>query len=137
RARVRGTRACRPPDLRGPVPQRADPRPLSPPPPGNPTDAPGNPTDRSHNAPVTHSHPLRGAYGSAWDTLPAMDISGTQLRAVRAALFTAVVVTLSTASHVLLSKVPLPVMTVAAVAAAVFLLAFALAGRERDFGRIA
>ncbi|GGX63443.1 hypothetical protein [Streptomyces anandii] len=66
-----------------------------------------------------------------------MDISGTQLRAVRAALFTAVVVTLSTASHVLLSRAPLPLNTVAAVAAAVFLLAYALAGRERGFGRIA
>ncbi|MBT3149694.1 hypothetical protein HTV45_02000 [Streptomyces sp. CHD11] len=66
-----------------------------------------------------------------------MDISGTQLRAVRAALFTAVVVTLSTASHVLLSGAPLPLNTVAAVAAAVFLLAYALAGRERSFGRIA
>ncbi|MEU6095502.1 hypothetical protein [Streptomyces sp. NPDC047079] len=66
-----------------------------------------------------------------------MDISGTQLRAVRAALFTAVVVTLSTASHVLLSEVPLPVGTVAAVAAAVFALSYALAGRERGFGRIA
>ncbi|MFJ5556112.1 hypothetical protein ACIQCD_01435 [Streptomyces sp. NPDC093250] len=65
-----------------------------------------------------------------------MDISGTQLRAVRAALFTAVVVTLSSASHVLLSGAPLPVNTVAAVAAAVFLLAYALAGRERSFGRI-
>ncbi|GAA2283100.1 hypothetical protein GCM10010234_21150 [Streptomyces hawaiiensis] len=66
-----------------------------------------------------------------------MDISGIQLRAVRAALFTAVVVTLSTASHVLLSGAPLPVSTVAAVAAAVFAIAFALAGRERSFGRIA
>lgn len=66
-----------------------------------------------------------------------MDISGTQLRAVRAALFTAVVVTLSTASHVLLSRVPLPVSTVAAIAAAVFVLAYALAGRERPFGKIA
>ncbi|MFI1163801.1 hypothetical protein ACH4UM_09325 [Streptomyces sp. NPDC020801] len=66
-----------------------------------------------------------------------MDISGTQLRAVRAALFTAVVVTLSTASHVLLSRVPLPLNTVAGVAAAVFVLAYALAGRERGFGRIA
>ncbi|MGC2997669.1 hypothetical protein ACPF8X_04475 [Streptomyces sp. G35A] len=66
-----------------------------------------------------------------------MDTSGTQLRAVRAALFTAVVVTLSTASHVLLSGAPLPVNTVAAVAAAVFLPAYALAGRERSFGRIA
>ena len=66
-----------------------------------------------------------------------MDISGTQLRAVRAALFTAVVVTLSTASHVLLSRVALPLGTVAAVAATVFVLAYALAGRERGFGRIA
>ncbi|MER6071124.1 hypothetical protein ACFYZB_03465 [Streptomyces sp. NPDC001852] len=66
-----------------------------------------------------------------------MDISGTQLRAVRAALFTAVVVTLSTASHVLLSRAPLPVGTVLAVAAGVFATAYALAGRERGFGRIA
>ncbi|MET8168902.1 hypothetical protein ABZT34_32410 [Streptomyces sp. NPDC005329] len=66
-----------------------------------------------------------------------MDISGTRLRAVRAALFTACVVTLSTASHVLLSRAPLPLNTVAAVAAAVFALAYVLAGRERGFGRIA
>ncbi|MGW3102052.1 hypothetical protein [Streptomyces sp. NPDC001100] len=66
-----------------------------------------------------------------------MDISGIQLRAVRAALFTALVVTLSTASHVLLSRVPLPFGTVAAIAATVFVLAYALAGRERGFGRIA
>jgi hypothetical protein len=66
-----------------------------------------------------------------------MDISGIQLRAVRAALFTALVVTLSTASHVLLSRVPLPLGTVAAIAAAVFVIAYALAGRERGFGRIA
>ncbi|ALV36262.1 hypothetical protein [Streptomyces sp. CdTB01] len=66
-----------------------------------------------------------------------MDISGIQLRAVRAALFTALVVTLSSASHVLLSQVPLPVNTVAAVAAAVFTAAYALAGRERGFARIA
>ncbi|GAA1003820.1 MULTISPECIES: hypothetical protein [Streptomyces] len=66
-----------------------------------------------------------------------MDISGIQLRAVRAALFTAMVVTLSTASHVLLSQVPLPLSTVTAVAVAVFALAYALAGRECGFGRIA
>ncbi|WP_369035423.1 hypothetical protein [Streptomyces adonidis] len=66
-----------------------------------------------------------------------MDISGTQLRAVRAALFTALVVTLSSASHVLLSRVPLPMGTVAVIAAAVFVVAYALAGRERGFGRIA
>ncbi|MEU9307976.1 hypothetical protein [Streptomyces sp. NPDC048256] len=66
-----------------------------------------------------------------------MDISGTRLRAVRAALFTACVVTLSTASHVLLSRAPLPLNAVAAVAAAVFALAYVLAGRECGFGRIA
>ncbi|KOU69655.1 membrane protein [Streptomyces sp. MMG1533] len=66
-----------------------------------------------------------------------MDISGTQLRAVRAALFTAFVVTLSTASHVLLSRAPLPLNTVAVVGAAVFVIAYTLAGRERGFGRIA
>jgi hypothetical protein len=66
-----------------------------------------------------------------------MDISGPQLRAVRAALFTALVVTLSTASHVLLSRAPLPLNTVALLTATVFALAYALAGRERTFGRIA
>ncbi|MBT2399903.1 hypothetical protein [Streptomyces sp. ISL-100] len=66
-----------------------------------------------------------------------MDVSGTQLRAVRAALFTALVVTLSAASHVLLSRVPLPLTVVAGIAAAVFAVAYALAGRERGFGAIA
>ncbi|MFG2548782.1 hypothetical protein ACGFWF_02355 [Streptomyces sp. NPDC048581] len=66
-----------------------------------------------------------------------MDISGTHLRAVRAALFTSLVVTLSTASHVLLSRAPLPLNTVALLTAAVFVLAYALAGRERSYGRIA
>ena len=66
-----------------------------------------------------------------------MDISGTRIRALRAALFTAFVVTLSTASHVLLSRVPLPLNTVAAVAATVFAVSYALAGRERGFGPIA
>ncbi|WP_306321259.1 MULTISPECIES: hypothetical protein [unclassified Streptomyces] len=65
------------------------------------------------------------------------DISGTPLRVMRAALFTAFVVTLSVASHVLLSRAPLPLTTVAATAAAVFVIAYALAGRERGFGRIA
>jgi hypothetical protein len=66
-----------------------------------------------------------------------MDISGTHCRAVRAALFTAFVVTLSTASHVLLSGVPLPLGTVAAITVGVLVVAYALAGRERGFGRIA
>ncbi|MFE2039664.1 hypothetical protein ACFXAZ_01840 [Streptomyces sp. NPDC059477] len=67
-----------------------------------------------------------------------MDIPGTPIRAVRAALFTALVVTLGTASHVLLSGVPLPLATVALAAAAVFAVAYALAGRrEAGLGRIA
>ncbi|MEU7030982.1 hypothetical protein AB0A60_30380 [Streptomyces sp. NPDC046275] len=66
-----------------------------------------------------------------------MNTVGIQLRALRAALFTTLVVALSVASHVLLSGVPLPLGTVAPVAVAVFGTAFALAGRERGFGPIA
>ncbi|MCX4667843.1 hypothetical protein OG453_14380 [Streptomyces sp. NBC_01381] len=66
-----------------------------------------------------------------------MDISGTHLRVVRAALFTALVVMLSAASHVLLSRAPLPLATVAAIATGVFVIAYALAGRERGYLRIA
>src|ERR1700755_799111 len=67
----------------------------------------------------------------------AMDISGTQLRAARAAFFTALVVTLSAGSHVLLSRSPLPVPVVLALAAVVFCAAYATAGRERGFRSIA
>ncbi|MCM2414655.1 hypothetical protein [Streptomyces sp. RKAG290] len=66
-----------------------------------------------------------------------MDISGTQLRVFRAALFTALVVTLSATSHVLLSRTPLPLTVLALLAGAVFAVAYALAGRERGFGAIA
>ncbi|MFE7665694.1 hypothetical protein [Streptomyces celluloflavus] len=66
-----------------------------------------------------------------------MDISAAHLRALRAALFTALCVTLSSASHVLLSRMPLPVTTVAALSLAVYALAYALAGRERGYWRIA
>jgi hypothetical protein len=66
-----------------------------------------------------------------------MDISGLQLRGLRAVIFTALVVTLSAASHVLLSRVPLPLTTLALVSATVFVVAFALSGRERGFWRIA
>ncbi|MER7346706.1 hypothetical protein ABT390_15050 [Streptomyces aurantiacus] len=66
-----------------------------------------------------------------------MDISGTQIRVVRAALFTALVVMLSAASHILLSGAPLPLTTCLAVTAVVYAVAYALAGRERGFGRIA
>ncbi|WP_344573762.1 hypothetical protein [Streptomyces lunalinharesii] len=66
-----------------------------------------------------------------------MDISAAHLRALRAALFAALCVTLSSASHVLLSRMPLPPVTVVATGAAVFVLAYALAGRERGYWRIA
>jgi hypothetical protein len=61
----------------------------------------------------------------------------SQLREVRAALFAAVCTTLSCTSHVVLSRMPLPVTTVAAVYIAIFTLAYALAGRERGFRPIA
>ncbi|MFF4155527.1 hypothetical protein [Streptomyces sp. NPDC001678] len=66
-----------------------------------------------------------------------MDISAARLRALRAALFAALCVLLSAASHVLLSGKPLPPATVAGAGVAVFALAYALAGRERGYGRIA
>ncbi|WP_432092015.1 hypothetical protein [Streptomyces sp. NRRL F-5630] len=66
-----------------------------------------------------------------------MDISGTQLRALRATFFTALVVTLSAASHVILTRSPLPLTPLLVVAGAVFALAYALAGRERRYGAIA
>lgn len=66
-----------------------------------------------------------------------MDISGAGLRGLRAALFSAVVVLLSAGSHVLMSQVALPPALVGEAFAAVFLIAYALARRERGFGRIA
>lgn len=66
-----------------------------------------------------------------------MDISGVGLRGLRAALFSALVVLLSAGSHVLMSRVPLPPALVGGAFAAVFALAYALAGRERGFGPIA
>ncbi|PWK66032.1 hypothetical protein BCL76_11183 [Streptomyces sp. CG 926] len=66
-----------------------------------------------------------------------MDISGTGLRGLRAALFSALVVLLSSGSHVLMSRVPLPPTLVAGAFVGVFAIAYALAGRERGFGPIA
>ncbi|MEU4498178.1 hypothetical protein AB0F96_33295 [Streptomyces sp. NPDC023998] len=66
-----------------------------------------------------------------------MDVSEMQLRGLRAAIFTALVVTLSVASHVLLSRAPLPLATVAGLSAGVFGVAYALSGRERGYWRIA
>jgi hypothetical protein len=60
-----------------------------------------------------------------------------QLRVVRAALFAAVCTTLSCTSHVVLSRMPLPVTAVAVVCIAIFTLAYVLAGRERGFRPIA
>ncbi|MBA4860102.1 hypothetical protein H1V43_01660 [Streptomyces sp. PSKA54] len=66
-----------------------------------------------------------------------MGISERALRTVRATVFTALVVMLSVASHVLLSRTPLPLATVAIIAAVVFAVAYPLAGRERGYGQIA
>ncbi|MCL6298901.1 hypothetical protein ACFXN2_08525 [Streptomyces kronopolitis] len=66
-----------------------------------------------------------------------MDISAAPLRALRAALFTALCVTLSATGHVLLSRVPLPLPLVAALSVGVFAVAYVLAGRERGFGCVA
>ncbi|OEV13729.1 hypothetical protein AN218_02265, partial [Streptomyces nanshensis] len=66
-----------------------------------------------------------------------MDMDAAGIRTVRAVIFTVLCVTLSAGSHVLLSGVPLPVGPLLAVTAVIFLLAFALADRERGFGRIA
>ncbi|WP_030887291.1 hypothetical protein [Streptomyces sp. NRRL F-5053] len=66
-----------------------------------------------------------------------MDMGAAGVRAARAAVFTALCVTLSTGAHVLLSGSPVPLTPLVAVSAGVFLLAFALAGRECGFLRIA
>ncbi|MFH8410609.1 hypothetical protein ACH4FX_38445 [Streptomyces sp. NPDC018019] len=63
--------------------------------------------------------------------------SGGQLRAVRAASFTALCVTLAASSHVLLSRTPVALSTLVPVAAVVFALAYAPAGRQRGFRHIA
>ncbi|MFR9675104.1 hypothetical protein [Streptomyces sp. TR02-1] len=66
-----------------------------------------------------------------------MEMAVTGVRGLRAAVFTAVCVTLSSGAHILLSGTPVPPTTLAVVGGAVFLIAFALADRERGFGRIA
>ncbi|MEV4739258.1 hypothetical protein [Streptomyces sp. NPDC049555] len=66
-----------------------------------------------------------------------MEGTGGVLRGVRAGVFTALCLTLSVTSHVLLSRLPLPLTTVTVVAAAYFAVAWALAGRERGYGAIA
>jgi hypothetical protein len=60
-----------------------------------------------------------------------------RLRALRAALFAALCVTLSSTSHVLMARTPLPLTVVAGAFAAVFALAYLLGGQERGFWSIA
>lgn len=62
---------------------------------------------------------------------------GQGLRAVRAAVFAALCVVMSSTTHVLLSRTPLPLVVIAAMAAAVFAVAYALGGRERGYVSIA
>ncbi|GAA2414943.1 hypothetical protein GCM10010420_50860 [Streptomyces glaucosporus] len=64
-------------------------------------------------------------------------IAGMGVRAVRAAVFTALCVTLSAGAHVLLTGNPLPYPPLIAVTAVVFAAAFALAGRERGYRSVA
>lgn len=60
-----------------------------------------------------------------------------RLRAARAAVFAALCATLSSTSHVLLSRAPLPLPLVGAAFVAMFAVAYALAGRERGLWAIA
>ncbi|WP_130799929.1 hypothetical protein, partial [Streptomyces otsuchiensis] len=66
-----------------------------------------------------------------------MAFSGLGIRVVRAAVFTALCVTLSAGAHVLFSGKPLPLPVVTSVTAVVFVIALLLAGRERRFRHIA
>lgn len=67
-----------------------------------------------------------------------MEAMRPRLRALRAALFAALCVTLSSTSHVLLARVPLPLTAVGGAFAGVFALAYLLGGRqERGFWAIA
>jgi hypothetical protein len=67
-----------------------------------------------------------------------MEAIRPRLRALRAALFAAMCVTLSATSHVLMAHEPLPLTAVAGAYAAVFTLAHLLGGRqERGFWAIA
>jgi hypothetical protein len=67
-----------------------------------------------------------------------MEAIRPRLRALRAALFAALCVTLSSTSHVLLARTALPLTAVAAAFAAVFAVAYVMAGRgERGFWSIA
>lgn len=66
-----------------------------------------------------------------------MSMAAAGVRTARAGVFTALCLTLSAGGHVLLSGAPLPLVPLVLITASVFVLAFALADRERGFGRIA
>jgi hypothetical protein len=66
-----------------------------------------------------------------------MSMAAAGVRTARAGVFTALCVTLSAGGHVLLSGAPLPLVPLLLITASVFVLAFALADRERGYGRIA
>lgn len=66
-----------------------------------------------------------------------MELTAAGIRAARAGVFTALCVALSAGAHVLLSGTPVPPAMLAVVGVVVFLIAFALADRERGYGRIA
>jgi hypothetical protein len=63
--------------------------------------------------------------------------TGPQLRSLRAALFSALCVTLSATSHILVSHSPLPLTIVAGAFVGVFAVAYGLGGGERGFWSIA
>jgi hypothetical protein len=63
--------------------------------------------------------------------------AGIGVRTVRAVVFTALCVTMSATTHILLSGAPLPLPVLAGVIGTVFCVAFALGGRARSFGTIA
>lgn len=73
--------------------------------------------------------------GTLWPMVCAGQ--GRGLRMVRAAVFTAVCVVMSSTTHILLSRTPLPLTVVAGMAAAVFAAAYALGSRERGYASIA
>lgn len=66
-----------------------------------------------------------------------MGRAGTGLRVLRAAVFAAACVAMSATTHILVSRAPLPLPVVAAVAVGIFAAAYLLSGRERGFGPIA
>jgi hypothetical protein len=66
-----------------------------------------------------------------------MSMAAAGIRTARAGVFTALCVTLSAGGHVLLSGTPLPLVPLLLITASVFVLAFALADRERGYARIA